>query len=100
MNNTDKLLRAFIEAQGFDIEEVTTRTEKEYQEYMSRHIESGVPSYGLTRQEWFVIDYKVTKKKDIALELLIEIINSDDDISNECFLGVDLFDRIKACAND
>ena len=49
MNNTDKLLRAFIEASGFDIKETS-------------HIES-IPYKGGFRAGGFIVDYKVTKKK-------------------------------------
>ena len=51
MNNTDKLLRAFIEASGFDVEEVITKQEL---------ISPESPIFNRTIE---TIDYKVTKKR-------------------------------------
>jgi hypothetical protein len=65
MNNTDKLLRAFIEASGFEVEEIKGRmTEKEKEEVRRNAAFLGHPA----PSEDFLsspygIDYKVTKKK-------------------------------------
>jgi len=54
MNNTDKLLRAFIEAQGFEVKEVKTPVTSLKQATGALTIAAG----GV-----YSIDYKVTKKK-------------------------------------
>ena len=51
--NNDKLLRAFIEASGFEVEEVRTRT------HHSQSYYNGV----ITRESSWDTDYKVTKTK-------------------------------------
>tara|TARA_R110000850_G_C9746972_1_gene445014 strand:+ start:200 stop:583 length:384 start_codon:yes stop_codon:yes gene_type:complete len=56
MNNTDKLLRAFIEASGYEIEEVVTILDGQ------TVTEKGV-TYG--NQTVTSIDYKVTKKSSV-----------------------------------
>lgn len=70
MNNTDKLLRAFIEASGYEIEEITTR----------KILVSAEPP---TRDEFIngstvieTIDYKVTKRH--APVLVPILIQSDE----------------------
>ena len=50
MNNTHKLLLAFIDASGYEVEEV-----KEWKAFNSGDLKGG---------EWQVVDYKVTKKPD------------------------------------
>ena len=70
MNNTEKLLRAFIEASGFDIEEVETFNEAQYlvdkedyknnpNDYRGAFCKS--PPF---KASYIEIDYKVTKKPD------------------------------------
>mgnify|MGYP003659650100 CR=1 FL=1 len=80
MNNTDELLRAFIEASGYEIKEVAEPFSE--------------PGCCVR-----VADYKVTKKMDVALSLLREIVDGDDEYTNEYNLGVDLFKRIKELTN-
>ncbi len=58
MNNTDKLLRAFIEASGFEIEEVATTITKERKEFLESE------NMLLTLAIESAVDYKVTKKSD------------------------------------
>jgi len=48
VNNTDKLLRAFIEAQGYEIEVVDSGRKEQF----------GTP----------IIDYKVTKRESLYLQ--------------------------------
>ena len=60
MNNTDKLLRAFIEAQGFEIEEVIN---KRALVKVGELDTTPYPDYITT------IDYKVTKKADDGIVL-------------------------------
>lgn len=65
MNNTDKLLRAFIEASGFEIEEVTTnrREVEEYKAHRDNIINSClVGSVPIGNRPKPIYDYKVTKK--------------------------------------
>ena len=65
MNNTDKLLRAFIEASGYEIEEV-------YSVYTNvsdvlNYTTSIKPCASLSQGDWACrvdVDYKVTKKVD------------------------------------
>ncbi len=79
MNNTDKLLRAFIEAQGFEIEEVESielshtipfMGQTEYDMLHSPTFAGYIISRVQTKDDnhWElhhkVIDYKVTKKVD------------------------------------
>lgn len=40
-------------------------------------------------------DYKLTKREDVALSLLREIVNGDSDPVNEYNLGVGLFKKIR-----
>lgn len=63
MSNTDKLLRAFIEASGFSIEEVTTK--------------EAILSLTMGLDTVDGIDYKVTKKK-ADNKVYIEASNIDD----------------------
>ncbi len=87
MNNIEKLLRAFIEAQGFDVEEVKDDV------FMGNY--SGADQY-----QNKTVDYKVTKRADTALSLLREIVDGDTDYTNGYNLGVDLFNRIKDLVNE
>ena len=71
MNNTDKLLRAFIEASGFSIEENTSKCsslESNDRDFFGNYIK---------------VDYKVTKKRvgvyGEAIELLESVIQADND---------------------
>lgn len=62
MNNTDKLLRAFIDASGYEIEEVTT-TQKMFR--MENINGDGVPKANkLPECTINNIDYKITKRDD------------------------------------
>jgi hypothetical protein len=54
MNNTEKLLRAYIEAQGFDVKEVT-------KSFVMKDM--GRPEADAMFTSTQVVDYKVTKKK-------------------------------------
>lgn len=60
MNNTDKLLRAFIEASGFDIEEVETTKDFYSPQWINTDgsLMDGAVPMGTVKD----IDYKVTKK--------------------------------------
>ena len=57
MNNTDKLLRAFIEASGYEIEEVKTVTKQKFSVAKALFTERYNSQQPIT-----TIDYKVTKK--------------------------------------
>lgn len=65
MNNTEKLLRAFIEASGYEIEEVKAEGEC----YVQGHTN---PATGVPRihklPATITTDYKVTKKKSFPLD--------------------------------
>ena len=50
MNNTEKLLRAFIKASGFDVETVT-KTEKVKSFSGGFHLETSVVGYKVTKRE-------------------------------------------------
>lgn len=56
MNNTDKLLRAFIEASGYEVKEISPTITKERREFL----ESENMLFTLAVEEG--CDYKVTKK--------------------------------------
>ena len=68
MNNTDKLLRAFIEASGYDVKEHQETRADEVSEVVGRAL-NGHEVDG----KWYVvremgdIDYKLTKKSDLDL---------------------------------
>jgi hypothetical protein len=59
MNNTDKLLRAFIEASGFEIEEIKGEGGV-----------VGLDSQGKVLRAVITVDYEVTKKKVISFKCL------------------------------
>ena len=79
MNNTDKLLRAFIEASGFEIEEVIERTEltkEQGDDFIERELfgeyilEATEAEYIRGRKDSYfkvlrdpIIDYKVSKRE-------------------------------------
>lgn len=54
MDNTEKLLRAFIKAQGYEIEEIESTEKKFAGKYAGDDIYTDTPT----------IDYKVTKKEE------------------------------------
>ena len=83
MNNTDKLLRAFIEASGFEIDIILGKEE----------VDGGLIKSRLT------IDYKVTKKNDEAIKLLKGVIENEDNDDAIRFLGSYLFNDIKRLIN-
>ena len=62
MNNTDKLLRAFIEASGFDVEEVETTKDFYSPQWINTDgsLMDGAVPMGTVKD----IDYKVTKKQE------------------------------------
>ena len=68
MNNTEKLLRAFIEASGFDVEEVETFNEAQYLVDKEDHKNNPNDYRGAFcksppfKASYIEIDYKVTKK--------------------------------------
>tara|TARA_R100000951_G_scaffold112182_1_gene112184 strand:+ start:5930 stop:6211 length:282 start_codon:yes stop_codon:yes gene_type:complete len=87
MNNTEKLLRAFIEASGYEVEEVQS-------------VESA-PCNGGFCAGGDIIDYKVTKGTSKysdgireELRLLSDIFNCDDKESLSNFLGSDIYHRL------
>ena len=67
MNNTDKLLRAFIEASGYEIEEVRTLSPP-CKVASNIDPETGLMRYvaALDFERGYSIDYKVTKKDDFV----------------------------------
>lgn len=69
MNNTDKLLRAFIEAQGYEIDLIMGTEE----------VDGGLIKSRIT------IDYKVTKKEQSKQEVIkrIMVMMEESDISFE-----------------
>jgi len=60
MNNTEKLLRAFIEASGYEIEEVTVNTPTRTISHFDVN-NDGLPVFIDSLEP--IIDYKVAKKK-------------------------------------
>jgi hypothetical protein len=74
MNSTDRLLRAFIEASGYEIEETGGISDARRKELEDENM-----LFTLAVES--EVDYKVTKKENIsllgALEVLIEISYSD-----------------------
>lgn len=67
MNNTEKLLRAFIEAQGFDVEEITTEVSREDVEAWKSRRDNIINSCAvgvipIGNRPKATTDYKVTKK--------------------------------------
>ena len=120
MNNTDKLLRVFIEAQGFDIETTndikrTEITERQGHDFIEQHKYSG-SDYTLENLagkaeykrgdngSYFkilikpIIDYKVTKKECEAARLLKLVILGDDEY--DWYLSGDLSNEIKEFLNE
>ena len=104
MSNTDKLLRAFIEASGYEIKRVRTGDEK-CDCYKSNPLSSG-HLIGCQRCQGTgvshgIFDYKVTKKEEYtALSLLREIVDGEHDYVNEYNLGTVLFKKIEDLVNE
>jgi len=107
----DKLLRAFIEAQGFEVKEIvdTKETPIPRRSGLAVHHNLAVDNQGAYKRgedECYYlkasmeVDYKLTKREDTALSLLREIVKGDHDYVNEYNLGVDLFKRIKELTDE
>jgi hypothetical protein len=74
----DKLLRAFIEASGYEIEEVAPTITKERKEFLESE------NMLLTLAVEGTVDYKVTKKYSITKEMIDQII---DELGNHTVAG-------------
>ena len=71
MNNTEKLLRAFIDASGYDVEEIT----KTSRMYLPPDVimADAVSSFGARPKETIInTSYKVTKKEGVDADKGIE----------------------------
>jgi len=99
MNNTDKLLRAFIEASGFDIKEIKREFYKGEYKGLSTEIHEEVIDYKVTKKPEDHFDYHgVDKDYSItASPVIIEVVDNKA-TKQECH--GDLFSLGCQVAND
>ena len=81
MNDTRKLLLAFIEASGFDVEEIETKGNRRFEGY--ENTMGGLrPKYTTDK----IVDYKVTKKEQPCIPM--SIADAVDDLDDCCSLKI------------
>jgi len=100
MNDTHKLLLAFIEASGFDVEELR-QVEFYGSEYETLAESPNIlPGIEVSQNEkgkyqcyLTVFDYKLTKKEDIAIFYLKQCMDHIDNI-DKCIESAGVFDKV------